>query len=511
MAMMSTQTLNPEAGAPLELSIPSLLFDNRTEYDALHFDTLDQNDTPFHVIVAKIGYTFSACNDNGEAQLAPLDEAVELNLEDQYYEDDLANSVRQESDLAPYKPHCDVIVNADAYAPHGKPNSRFMVQLRVQRPDIAAPLPERPNPLNPLQGLSPAVFQAWQEEVALARTSVIPGAILIDKTLAVSGERRLQKKFFLIRLFQFGVKICSFGLIQPNPWRLTKAKSCVRVPVRYEFAQGGQCRIETTDKAAKRIPKKYQLTELQMSQHPDQDAPPVAHDACMTNPVGRGFSRRWYLAASRLKRIAAPQIDYFSKSSGKPFTARRFWQAAAGQPLAEPAGLGFIGRAWMQRRQFIGEVNNPSQWDPEAVPRLPKEFDFQYWNGAPADQQCEHLVGEERVSLVNLSAPTSPLARDDANGNSILRFVLPRQSFFLMAAQADGGVGIHPLIIDTVTIDSKAGRLDLVWRICLPADGDISEVRLMHSTNEEQLQRLQGLQTQDTPATSQRNSYPLPE
>lgn len=492
---MSTPTPHPETEAAVGPVIPSLIFDNRAEVDALHFDALDQHDTAFHVIVAKTGYALGACNAEGEAQLTPLEEAAELKTEDRHYEDSLACSVRQESDLAPYKPLCDVIVHAEAHAPQGKPARRFDVRLLVQRPDRPAALPERPEPLNPLQGLSPEVFTAWQAELARARQTPIPGEILIDKTLTVTGERQLRQRPWPVRLLQYGVKLCTLGLAAPNPWRLTRPQPFVSMPLRYEFAPGGQCRIEAADQAAGRVPKKHRLNAAQLAGHPEKDAPPVAHDACETNPVGRGFALRWYLDAARPRHLPAPRIEH----PAAPFSAGRFWQGACGAPWPEPAGLGFVGRAWLPRRALAGPIESKAHWAEDETPRLPEDFDFRYWNGAPADQQCPLLsgTGDERFTLINLCPPDSPPARTDAQGNTVLRFPLPRQSLFLLAAGREGPATVHPLSIDTVVIDLPAQRVDLTWRACLPADGATREARLLRVTDEAQLQRLQALSSPD--------------
>ena len=67
------------AGIP---EIPPLRFRNDTAFDALHFDTLDQHDAAFHVIVAKTGYAFGPCGGDGLAALAPLDPPAPLHHED---------------------------------------------------------------------------------------------------------------------------------------------------------------------------------------------------------------------------------------------------------------------------------------------------------------------------------------------------------------------------------------------------------------------------------------------
>lgn len=470
----------------MDLDIPSLRFDNRTDFDALHFDTIDHNGVSYHVIVAKQGYTFGVRNAQGEAALIKLDEPVKLNVQDQHYDDDLNCSVRQESDLAPYKPLCDVIVIGSAYAPKGRAARRFQVALHVQCPDTQPPLPERPYGLSPMQALSQAALEQWQAECETARCTRLPGAVLVDKNLAVTGARHLRKLIAPVRLLQYAVKLGTLGLSSPNPWRLTTPAKALSVPLRYEFAQGGQCRIEEHDKAAKRVSKRHKLNAEQRRGHPDGSAAPVAHDACHANPVGLGFARQWYLGAQRSAVLPAPRIERPSA----PFTASVFWREAKGKATLTPAGLGFVGRAWLPRRTLVGNLHMKNDWQPDEFPLLPKDFDFRYWNGAPDDQQCQHLIGEERITLTNLCAAGSPTTCVDAKGNTVLRFTLPRQSLFIVAANTSHGVATIPLVIDTVVIDVDAGRIDLVWRLCIVADGLFSDARLLHAADDEQLQRL---------------------
>lgn len=505
MATMSTPTQFPDSDDTSAQPIPSLLFDNRTDYDALHFDTLDQHGTAFHVVVAKIGYTLGSCDAHGTAQLTEAGAPAALNVEDIHYEDKITCSVRQESDLAPYKPYCDVIVNAQACAPNEKPVRRFQVALQVQLPDEPAPLPERPQSLNPLMELAPDVFETWQKDVARASVTRVPSPRLLDKKLEVSGERHLRKKNPLARLLQSCMKWGTFGRARPNPWTLTPPQEFIKLPLRYEWTAGGQCRIELNDAAAQKVPAKHRLTAEQRDEHPDKEAAPIAHDTCMTNPLGRGFARDWYLRATRLERLPAPRIE----NPAEPFTATGFWQAVNGNALSEPAGLGPIGRAWLPRQKLVGNMESKTDWNENEVPHLPADFDFRYWNGAPLDQQCRYPEGDERFTLTNLCSPNAPFAHQDTHGNTVVRFSLPRQSLFLLAADEEEQISVHPLVIDTVTIDLEAGQVDLTWRVCLPADGEIHEARLLHAKDEQQLQRLKELQTPSMPDHTARPSEHL--
>lgn len=463
-------------------AIPTLSFDNRSGFAATQFDTLDQYGTPFHVIVAKTGYALAGCDADGLARLVALEEPAQLAFEDEYFDDDPALGVRRESDLAPYKPLCDVIVNA----PRGRPLARFDVALRVRRPDRPAPLPERPQGLNQFAQASDAELEVWQGRLVRARTERIAGDAPIDKTLMVTGERDLRKMIALARLPHAGVALATLGGVRLNPWLLTAPEPFLRLPMRYRVAVGGECRIDAGEAAARRVAKK----------HLADAGPTAAHDACETNPLGRGFARDWYLDATKTGCLPAPRIEY----AAAPFAAGNFWACAGGGELPEPAGLGFVGRAWLHRRALVGEVKSKDRWGEDEVPGLPVEFDFRYWNGAPQDQQCT-LVGDEVFTLINLCPHDSPLARADAQGDTVLRFALPRQALFVLAVDAAARVAVDSCVVDTVLIDLEAGRVELTWRLRLPTDCQLRQARLMHAAEPAQLERLKAIQNafQDTP------------
>lgn len=460
-------------------AIPSLRFDNRTGFDALHFDTVDQNGVAFHVIAAKTAYALRPGDAPGQAQLIPVDEAALLHVTDVHHGDDIEQSVRYENDLAPYKPLCDIVVVGDAHPPAGAAAPWFDVSLRVQRPDLPPRLPERPHPLNPWQPLSPEVYQQWQRELAAAERTPQQGEILVDKTLRVHGERRLHRHAAPLRW------------LQGTPWRLGSAAASSRVPLRYEFAFGGECRVEAADAFAAQIPVKHKLTPEQQATYPGTNNPPIAHDACHANPVGAGFTRDWYVQASGIASLPAPRIEY----PAMPFTAKAFWQSACGNEPFTVAGMGYVGRGWLPRRNLIGHIDIKRTWHDDDIPLLPEDFDFRYWNGAPADQQCPHLEGGERFVLVNLCAADAGYAGADADGNSVVSFTLPRQALFALTAGADGVVSALPLAIDTVVIDLDNAQVELTWRLAIVADGAFDEARLHHAATPEALARLHELTT----------------
>ena len=96
---------------------------------------------------------------------------------DEFYGDPTSSSCIQESDFAPYKPKCDIILaHAVAYAPEGKPHQRWPVGIRIGE---------------------------WQ------------------KMLAVTGARYVDR-----------------GLLG---WKVTEPQKATQVPLRWELAYGGTC------------------------------------------------------------------------------------------------------------------------------------------------------------------------------------------------------------------------------------------------------------------------------
>lgn len=440
-----------EASNVPSFAVPGLLFDNQTPFATAQFDTVDQHGAAFHVFVAKIGYNLGPCDEKGLASLTVLDEAVQLNVEDLHEGGDPSASVLQESDFAPFKPRCDVIVNAVAYSPMNKPARTITARLTLVTPDEGK----------------------------------VKASLLIDKPLIVCGPRWFIKKPAIRRIVELPVKVASLGLIRPKAWRLSKSTPVTHLPVRYEHALGGQCRIDSDNSAAKRIPKKHQLG----SHANDDSVHAVAHEACQTNPVGKGFSRNWFLKASKSKRFPAPQISM----AGNDCKPADFTKGAAGAEFVAPAGFGAIGRAWLPRRALIGKIEEKPTWAPDEVPRLPSDFNHAYWNCAPADQQCDYLKGLEQFTLVNLCSPASNFARVDQHGNTILRFALPQQAMFILAATHKATASVLPLSLDTIVINPESGRVDLVWRGDLDADGTFTSTRLMHITQAAQIARMDEL------------------
>lgn len=456
--VVESPSVKDEANSP-HFPIPNLIFSNRTALDAIQFDVVDQHSSPFHVVVAKATYAIGLSDKNGTAALAISDNPTQLSATDVYRGDSSDTGLLKESDFAPFKPACDVIVNATACAPGGKLVRSFSVRLTVDQ---------------------------------MTATEDIQGAaeVLIDKSLVVSGEREFRRIGRIARVFNWLVTVATLGLLRPLSWRLTTPDQFSDLPLGYEFAFGGECRLNADDPAEKCVSNEERLEQGKELVAEESCAKVIEQDACETNPIGRGFVRHWYLNARRVTRVLAPRVTYLAH----PFTARDFWRGAGGETLPPPAGFGAIERGWLPRRALAGRIEEKAMWDPDEVPRLPPDFDFSYWNCAPLDQQCKYLSDTARITLVNLCRSDHPAATVDDSGNTHLRIQLPLQKMFLLCVDREEKLMVKRLEVDTVFVDPTARQLELVWRVCLSADGGVREARLFQATEPAQLERLRSIE-----------------
>lgn len=387
---------------------------NHTPFPTLFYSALDVQDREYRVMVMKVVYQLIPKQDQpGHFQAIVQDEdAPPLCLEDTFHGEMNQSSEQEESDLAPFKPKCDVLLHGTGYAPGGKAVPAFPVRLQVGDAE---------------------------------------GNLLLDKQLRVTGERHLLRSGIL------------GWAIQGSAWSLSDPEPCLSLPIRYEYAYGGQCRIETDHPNARDIPQQHRLTPEQIAAHPTPDNPPIAHTACEFNPVGRAYAEEWWLKASDLQRLPAPRLE----SPSHPFTVELFMQAVSGKASAasstalRPQGFGPIGRPWLPRRTLAGTYDQT--WVEKRHPYLPKDFDFGYWNCAPKDQQISYPPADLRIGVLNMVSPqVSP------NGQLVTQ--LPGHRAFVLA-RFEGGTPI-PMraVIDTLTLNTDALTLACVWRCLIPAD-----------------------------------------
>lgn len=150
-------------------------FYNYTPFAPMRFESLDVNDAPFQVVILR--GTFDIIPN---AALRPALDQEPIVLTDEFYQQPNTSSVRFESELAPYKPRSDIIINATAYAPGGKALPRWQIGVQVGKR---------------------------------------------EKRLLVTGSRHWQHHLV-------------------GGWKISDPEPCTEVPIKYENAYGGQWQKE---------------------------------------------------------------------------------------------------------------------------------------------------------------------------------------------------------------------------------------------------------------------------
>ncbi|MBT9235787.1 DUF2169 domain-containing protein [Pseudomonas sp. MG-2] len=421
-------------------------FRNLTPFDVMCFSAIDKQDVEHPVIVMKVGYRLEPIAEKPGHLSAQVidDEPVALCLADQYFGEEGRSSAKEESDLAPFKPRCDVIINGHAHAPNGTPTRDWVAGIRLSEP--AAPLKikvEQPKPLKAGEPLTQQQLYAWrdaQAEANLRRANAPTRNILLDKRLRFTGPRVFRQGFL-------------------GGWHLTEAELAKNVPLQWEYAFGGSS-VFGNPHYPEHTPEPYLLNQV-----------------CYSNPLGRGWiERRHFEVASSLEllleELPAPQIEptdrpiqRLLKTSQPDGNTNAIQMAEISNALDhQPVGFGVVGRAWAPRLALAGTYD--SDWQDRRWPGLPGDFDFGYWNGAPADQQTAFLRPDVRIELFNLTSP-------DWNHNGQSCIELPGHRPFLLARLHSGVMIPLPLMTDTLLIDTDSMTLSLTHRVSLPSQDPI--------------------------------------
>jgi len=200
---------------------------------------------------------------------------------------------------------------------------------------------------------------------------------------------------------------------------------------------------------------------------------PEGSGFCEENLIGRGYfakKNKKTLDGARLPNLEDPQ------------TLIKSWKD---HPKA--VGFGFYGRAWMPRTAFLGTYDE--SWRKERSPNPPKDFKFEYYNGAHPDLQLEgYLKGNEEVELMHLSPEGKVQFR--LPGIELSCIITKSDHLAPTASSAEtkeyhkGADEIEPAIeevalnLDTLCLIPEEKRLYLVWRgICPIRDLTALEVR----------------------------------
>jgi hypothetical protein len=226
---------------------------------------------------------------------------------------------------------------------------------------------------------------------------------------------------------QVGAWSKSFCVVGDRVWftadgiRATAPVPFTEMPITYDHAFGG--------------------TDLK---HED----PAQHAAFMANPSGRGF----------LKSLAADGLD------GSPLPNTEELDVPVEQPggTYRPMAFGSIARHWEPRFRYAGTYDQ--DWLDNVFPFLPADFEEQYYQAAPLDQQIAQLSGDQQVTLNNLTP-------DGFRSFTLPNFEAPVCIFPKQGKRED-------LIAraDTVMIEPDLQRVTMTWRVTRPLKKNIFEI-----------------------------------
>jgi hypothetical protein len=175
---------------------------------------------------------------------------------------------------------------------------------------------------------------------------------------------------------------------------------------------------------------------------------PRQHAAFMQNPSGRGFHK--HLVREWLEGSSLPNTEELGKNVTVPDGAYR------------PMSFGVVGRHWEPRYQHAGTYDQ--KWIDEVFPFLPADFDEQYYQAAPPDQQLSLPLGEQTITLVNLT----PDGRRD--------FVLPHLAAPVHVFPKKGHREDLTASVDTIVIEPDLERVTMTWRVARPLQKNMFEV-----------------------------------
>jgi hypothetical protein len=219
----------------------------------------------------------------------------------------------------------------------------------------------------------------------------------------------------------------SFNVVGDRLWiaagglRATSPQPFLQQPISYDFAFGG------------------------VDQHHED---PAEHGAFMPNPSGRGYHR--HLRSEWLDGSPLPNTEEPGHAVTHPDGSYR------------PMSFGPIGRHWEPRYRYAGTYDQA--WREKVFPFLPADFDERYYQSAPEDQQIPLPVGEQTVSLVNVTP-------DGIREFTLPHFDAPITIFPRRGAREDGRASV-----DTIMIEPDLERVTMAWRLARPLKRNMLEV-----------------------------------
>lgn len=175
---------------------------------------------------------------------------------------------------------------------------------------------------------------------------------------------------------------------------------------------------------------------------------PAQHAAYMSNPIGRGFHK--HLQSEWVDGKPLPNTEELSRPLLRPDEAY------------VPMAFGPIGRGWEPRYRYAGTYDQ--KWLDDHFPFLPPDFDEQYYQAAPIDQQIEVSVAGLEISLTNLTT-------DGWRSFAIPHFEAPVHIFPKKGERED-----LKATLDTIVLEPDQERLTMSWRVARPLRKNMFEI-----------------------------------
>lgn len=374
-------------------------FKNQTPFDALAFEGVDTHDREYHVVVLSASYTLQQVEGSSDWAAVPDDGRTGLPA----LPLTLADEHWGDPVTTSLKRESDLV----PYKP--KCDVRWVGVAHA-----GSPVPQ---------------FRAW---MAIRQGDDIK----LDKSLLITGRREF------VRSEQRG------RVARPEDmpaYQLTAPEATSVVPLQYEYAFGGSCTIEGAG-----------------------EAEPIVQEVCYRNPIGRGWWAKGYVDALVKsggpwpERMSAPQIWIDTPMSEWAVTPQSGSKDAVEMAQVHypvtPAGFGPLGKAWAPRLALAGTYD--AAWLQQRHPDLPRDFDFSFWNGAPADMQIDFpdVTGEGVLMAVGGLTPAG----------GVSRWRIPPHRAYVLMRLDDGLVLPNPMQIDLIEVDNNdpatPPRMRLVWR-----------------------------------------------
>ncbi|MEY4564882.1 MAG: hypothetical protein RLZZ618_4159 [Pseudomonadota bacterium] len=178
----------------------------------------------------------------------------------------------------------------------------------------------------------------------------------------------------------------------------------------------------------------------------------VFTEALLTNPAGRGWAGSKTLDG--IEGMPAPCLEPLNERVRRP------------DAKVAPVAFSAIGRHWLPRRDHAGTYDD--HWRKQVFPFMPEDFDEQFNQCAPLDQQMTYPRGGEAVVLRNMLP-----------GRPEVQFQLPRMNHVKVRVLRKDLSTEEPAVnADTLyfELDAEDGpRFSVIWRASVPIQRRIHE------------------------------------